>query len=215
MNIASYIDHTQLKPDTNITQIEKLCKEALLHNFAAVCVPPYYTSHCKEFLDGSDVHIATVIAFPFGYTSPVSKFSEADECLQAGANELDVVLNLAALKSNQLNIIEEELRFMKTACMDQGTVFKYIIECGMLTAEEFKTILKLCNQYKPDFVKTSTGIMSRGAELNDILIMRKHLSKNIGIKASGGIKNKEQAAEMITAGATRIGTSHGISIISN
>jgi len=212
-NIASYIDHTILKPTTTISDIEKLCGEAKQYSFAAVCVPPYYVKLAKDLLTGTPVKIATVIGFPFGYSNIAAKQLEITQALKDGADELDIVHNIAALKNGQWALLEEEIGSCTRLVHHAGKKIKVIIESGELTDAE---IIACCAHYAPlgiDFAKTSTGYASSGASVHAVRLMREHLPSHIEIKASGGIRSFAAAQEMIAAGATRIGCSASVQIV--
>ena len=213
LNIASYIDHTILKPTTTAADIEKLCREAMQYTFAAVCIPPYFVKMAKELLIDTPVKTATVIGFPFGYSSITSKQMEIKQALLEGADELDIVHNIAALKNNDWTLLEEEIGSCTKLVHDAGKKIKVIIESGELTDDE---IIACCEHYAPfgiDFMKTSTGYASSGASVHAVQLMRAHLPQHIEIKASGGIRSFASAKEMIDAGATRIGCSASVQIV--
>ncbi|PZF74441.1 deoxyribose-phosphate aldolase [Taibaiella soli] len=212
-NIASYIDHTILKPTTTVADIKQLCEEAIQYSFAAVCVPPYFVKMAKQLLEGSPVKTATVIGFPFGYSSVGAKQEEIRQALADGVDELDIVHNIAALKNNDWTLLEEEIGSCTKLAHNAGKKIKVIIESGELTDAE---IIACCQHYAPfgiDFMKTSTGYAPSGASIHAVQLMRSHLSENIEIKASGGIRSFAAAQEMIDAGATRIGCSAGVQIV--
>lgn len=213
MNIASYIDHTVLKPTTTITDIEKLCAEAKEYGFAAVCVPPLFVKMAKELVKGSDVKVATVIGFPFGYSAIEAKLAETVLAIVDGADELDMVTNISAIKNNDWQFIATEINTIMPVIRNKGKVIKIIIESGILTDEE---IIRCCDIYGAagvDFMKTSTGYAEKGASVHAVALMRKHLADAVKIKASGGIKNYTFAAELIAAGANRLGCSSSIQIV--
>jgi deoxyribose-phosphate aldolase len=213
MSIAHFIDHTILKPTTTLADIEKVCDEAKLYGFAAVCVPPYFVSDSKEILRNSSVKLATVIGFPFGYNDYKAKAAEMKQAIADGADELDVVINLAAFKSNDMAYLESEVKKLSSITQENFKVLKLIIESGILSKEE---IIKCCELYKHfpvDFLKTSTGYAETGATLEAVEIMRKQLPQHIQIKASGGIKSYEFAQQLINAGATRLGCSASVAIV--
>lgn len=213
MSIAQFIDHTILKPTTTLADIEKLCEEAMEFHFAAVCVSPYYVRDAKQILSNSDVKIATVVGFPFGYSHYTAKLVETEQALSDGANEIDIVMNLAAFKSNDVAYLETEINSLTDSIMAANAKSKLIIESGILSEEE---IIKCCELYKHfpvDFLKTSTGYAEKGATLEAVHIMRKHLPPSIQIKASGGIKTYEFARQLIEAGATRLGSSASVAIV--
>lgn len=213
MNIASYIDHTVLKPTTTIADIEKLCAEAVEYGFAAVCVPPLFVKKAKELVKGTNVKVATVIGFPFGYSAIEAKLAETVLAIVDGADELDLVINISAIKNNDWQFIATEINTILPVVRSKGKVIKIIIESGILTDEE---IIRCCDIYGAagvDFMKTSTGYAEKGASVHAVQLMRKHLADAVQIKASGGIKNYTFAAELIAAGANRLGCSSSIQIV--
>lgn len=212
MNIASYIDHTILKPTTTTGDVHKLCEEALQYQFAAVCVPPYFVAYAQKQLQHSDVKVATVIGFPFGYSSTSAKLEEIKEALAAGADELDMVINIAALKSGDWEKLSAEVQQCASLIHASNKCMKLIVESGELTDDELTACCKIVAQHQVDFIKTSTGYSATGATLHAVRLMRQHLPNTL-IKASGGIRNFATAQEMIAAGANRIGCSASIAII--
>jgi len=214
MAINSYIDHTVLKPTTLIADVEKLCKEAVEYSFAAVCVPPLFVQQASALVQGSSVKVATVIGFPFGYSAVEAKVAEAVLAIIDGADELDMVINISALKNNDWQFLANELNAVLSIVRSKNKVIKIIIESGVLTEEE---IIKCCDLYGAagvDFMKTSTGYAEKGATIEAVALMRKHLANTIQIKASGGIKSYSFASALIAAGANRIGCSSSIQIVS-
>jgi deoxyribose-phosphate aldolase len=214
MQIASYIDHTILKPTTLLSEVQQLCEEAIEYDFAAVCVPPLFVKKAKEYCSNSNVKVATVIGFPFGYSAIEAKLAEILLAIVDGADELDMVINLAALKNNDWQYLAQELSHVMTVVRSKQKCIKIIIETGILTDDE---IIKCCDLYGVagvDYVKTSTGYAEKGASVHAVALMRKHLANAVKIKASGGIKTYAFAKELIDAGANRIGCSSSISIIS-
>ncbi len=213
MQVNKYIDHTILKPTTTIADIEKLCEEAKTYQFAAVCVPPPFIKKSKELLSGSDVKVATVIGFPFGYSAVEAKLAEVLLALVDGADELDIVINLIALKNNDWEYLANEINHLFPIIKEKGKVIKIIIESGVLTDEE---IIKCCELYGVagfDYLKTSTGYADKGASVHAVELFKKHLPKGVQIKASGGIRDYEFAKQLIEAGATRLGCSAGVAIV--
>lgn len=213
MNIAQYIDHTLLKPTTTSDEINKICNEAKEYHFAAVCVPPPLLSLAKKYLTGSDVKVATVIGFPFGYSVPAAKLAEAEQAIADGADELDVVINLVALRAADTLYLTNEIKPIVALAHSHGRLVKVIIESGILTDSE---IVECCNIYtaaQVDFVKTSTGYAEKGASVAAVQLMRQHLPSSIQIKASGGIRTFEFAKELVAAGATRLGCSASVAIV--
>lgn len=213
--IASYIDHTLLRPDADERMIRQLCAEAAAYRFAAVCIPPCYVKIAMGVLGESGVNIATVVGFPCGYQTAEVKFFEAHKALSAGATEIDVVLNLAAFKSGKLAEVENEIGELATLCHLRGALLKVIIETALLSEEEIVQVCGLCAQGEADFVKTSTGFSNRGASIADVTLMRQHLPPAVRIKASGGIRDATFVKALILAGADRIGTSAGVQIMEN
>lgn len=214
MNIASKIDHTLLKADASEKEIKKLCDEAKTHGFAAVCVPPYFVRKCKTWLKDTPVKVATVAGFPLGYTNTPAKVEEARRAIDEGADEVDMVINIIALKAGDMNYLRNELTSATTIVQLRGGKLKIILETGLLTEKEIISACELCKEMTVDFVKTSTGFVQPGASVEIVKLLRANLPKSIKIKASGGIRDKDFAKELIEAGADRIGTSSGVNIVS-
>ena len=213
MNIASYIDHTVLKPTTLLTDVEKLCAEAKQYHFAAVCVPPLFVKKALALLQNTDIKVATVIGFPFGYSAIEAKVAETILAIIDGAHELDLVVNISAIKNNDWQFLASELNAILPIVRSKNKVLKIIIKSGILTDDE---IIKCCDLYGiagVDFLKTSTGYADKGATIEAVQLLRKHLAPNIQIKASGGIKTYTFAKQLIDAGATRLGCSSSIQIV--
>lgn len=213
MNIAAYIDHTILKPTTTDADITRLCREAASFGFAAVCVPPYYVHAAKVKLQDTGVKIATVVGFPFGYSSTAAKVEEIKQALSEGADELDMVINLAALKNADWAFLEQEVGRCTEIVHTAGKVLKLIVESGVLTDEEIIRCCTLVRANRVDFIKTSTGYAAVGATVHAVELMRQHLPDSVFIKASGGIRSFVFAKELIEAGANRLGCSAGIQIL--
>jgi deoxyribose-phosphate aldolase len=214
MSLNQYIDHTLLSPTATTEQIEKLCQEAIEYKFATVCIPPFYIDTVRKLLLGSDVKICTVVGFPFGYDHVATKIEAIIRAIDAGADELDVVVNLPAVKNGDWDLIESEIDSYTTATkLKNNKVLKLILETAYLNSEELEILCNLCLKYNVDFAKTSTGYAPKGADVNDVIAMKKILGDAVQIKASGGIKTKKDAKELIMAGATRLGTSSGIKLI--
>jgi deoxyribose-phosphate aldolase len=213
MNVARYIDHTILKPTTVLDDVRKLCNEAIEFQFAAVCIPPPFVRAAKDFLIGSEVKVATVIGFPFGYSLPAAKLSEVEQAIEDGADELDIVINISAVKSGLWNELEAEMKLLLSPIHLNGSIVKVIFESGILSDEEIVTCCRIYANIGVDFVKTSTGYAETGATLHAVQLMRANLPSHIKIKASGGIRTFESAVEFIEAGAERIGCSAGVSIV--
>lgn len=212
MNLAGMIDHTALKAETSRAQIETLCKEALEYKFASVCVNPTNVALAAELLKSDDaVKVCTVIGFPLGANTPEVKAFETQDAIKKGATEIDMVLNIGALKDGDLSLVERDIRAVVEAA--NGTLVKVIFENCLLTKEEIKTAAELSVKAGADFVKTSTGFSTGGATVEDIRLMRETVGPDIGVKASGGVRDFEGAKAMIDAGATRIGASAGIAIV--
>lgn len=213
MKLSTYIDHTILKPTTLISDIEKLCAEAKQYSFAAVCVPPNFVKKAKELLVGSSVKIATVIGFPFGYSAVEAKIAEILLAIVDGVDELDVVINISAIKNNDWLYLANEINHIMPIIRSNGKVVKIIIESGILTDEE---IIKCCEIYGLagiDYLKTSTGYAEKGASVEAVSLFRLHLPAQVQIKASGGIRDYAFAKQLIDAGATRLGCSAGVAIV--
>ena len=212
MSLANLIDHTLLKPDSSLTDIEKLCHEAIQHKFAAVCIPPYFVREAKDLLADTKVKVATVIGFPMGYAATPSKVEEIKRALDEGADELDVVANVSAIKSNNWNYVKNDIDSATRAVHLKGKAIKLIIETTLLSEEEIRKVCEICKDSGVNFVKTSTGYQG-GATVEAVALLRSILPKSIKIKASGGIRTREQVEQMVAAGADRIGTSSGIAIV--
>lgn len=207
------IDHTLLRADATGTDIKKLCEEAVKYKFAAVCVPPYYLEQAKKLLKDSDVKLCTVVGFPLGYQHIAVKVEECKRAIDDGADELDVVINIAAVKNGDWDAVRAELDHLSTMIRMKDRVFKLIFETALLTEDEIRRICLLCIEYKIDYAKTSTGFSTKGAEIETVMLMHSILGSKVKIKASGGIKTRETAEAMIRAGADRLGTSSGVSIV--
>ncbi len=212
-DIASYIDHTLLKTTGTKQDILTLCHEALEYGFAAVCVPPFYVKAAKEVLAGTNIKIATVIGFPLGYNTVGTKLTEVINATDDGAQELDIVHTITAVKNQEWDYLQKEIGTYKQLCHTNGCSLKIILETGVLTDEEIAICCEIYGLLGVDFLKTSTGFAETGATVHVVNLMRKHLPARIGIKASGGIRNLAFARELIEAGATRIGTSAGVAIV--
>ena len=211
MKLNKYIDHTLLKPDAQQEQIEKLIEEARVYDFASVCVNPTWVSFATEGLRDTDVKVCTVIGFPLGANTPAVKAFEAKDAIENGADEVDMVINIGALKSQNLVLVEEDIAAVVEASGD--TLVKVIIETCLLTDEEKVVACQLAQKAGADFVKTSTGFSTGGATVHDVALMRKTVGPDMGVKASGGARSYEDAVAFIEAGATRIGASSGVAIM--
>lgn len=212
MGIARYIDHTNLKPSTTEEQVRQLCSEAREYGFASVCVNPTWVSLCVNLLADTDVKVCTVIGFPLGATLPEIKAEEARRAVQQGASEVDMVLNIGALKTGNHVLVEQDVYAVRKATPD--AILKVIIETCLLTDDEKVTACKIAQKVGADFVKTSTGFAGGGATVEDVALMRRTVGDEVGVKASGGIRSFEDAQSMIQAGANRLGCSAGIAITS-
>ncbi len=212
VDLARYIDHTVLKPDAKDSDIIKLCREALEYKFASVCVNASNVKLADSFLHGTDVKVCTVVGFPLGATTKETKVFETVQAIENGAAEVDMVINIGALKSGKLEAVEEDIRAVADACKGKA-LLKVIIEACLLTDAEKVTACELSQKAGANFVKTSTGFSTGGATAEDIKLMRRAVGPDMGVKASGGIRNLETALKMIEAGATRIGASASISIV--
>lgn len=213
MELNSYIDHTNLKNTATKEDIKKLCEEAIKYHFASVCIFPCYVQLAKELLEGSNVQVCTVIGFPLGMNTPAVKVYEAIDAVENGADEIDMVINISALKNKDYDYVKTEIEEIRDAI--DGKVLKVIIETCLLTEEEIVKMTEICNDTFVNFIKTSTGFSDYGARLEDIELINKYRNNILEIKASGGIKDYETANQMIEAGATRIGTSSGVKIMNN
>ncbi|HMH34288.1 MAG TPA: deoxyribose-phosphate aldolase [Puia sp.] len=212
-DISTYIDHTLLKPTATIHDITRLCDEAIQFSFAAVCIPPPMVQHAKNALKGSTVKVATVIGFPFGYSTPKAKLAETAQAIGDGADELDVVINLIALKALDWKWLQTEMSQIIVLAHDEQRLVKVIIESGILTNQEIIACCNLYSQIGVDFVKTSTGYAEKGATVEAVGLMREHLPAAVSIKASGGIRTYAFAKQLINAGASRLGCSASLAIV--
>jgi deoxyribose-phosphate aldolase len=211
--VASYIDHTLLKPVCTVAEINKLCRESIENGFVAVCIPPFLVKQAVHALSSSSVKTATVIGFPMGYSSLGAKISEIQEAIKDGADELDVVINLIALKNADWSYLEKEMKQLVPVIHDNGRIIKVIIEIGVLTRDEIFRCCELYGRMGIDFMKTSTGYAEKGASVSDVQFMRKELPAQVKIKASGGIRHYAFAEELIEAGADRLGCSASMQIV--
>jgi deoxyribose-phosphate aldolase len=213
-DIAKYIDHTLLKADATVEQITTLCQEAKEFGFASVCVNPCYVKHCAKLLDGSTVKVCTVIGFPLGANVTKTKAREARRAIRDGASEIDMVINIGALKSGLDDVVYRDIRAVAKVARKGGAICKCILETGALSDDEKTRACQAAIRAKADFVKTSTGFGASGATVEDVTLMSNAVAgKNMGVKASGGIRNFADAQKMIEAGATRIGASAGVQIV--
>ena len=213
MNIAKYIDHTVLKPVTVAADVEQLCREAKEYGFAAVCVPPYYVGFAKGLLEGSGVKVATVAGFPFGYSSVESKVAELVGAIAAGADEIDMVHNIAAAKNADWSYLVNEVELCTQVAHAAGKQVKIIVESGVLSDAELQHCCEIYTPIGIDFMKTSTGYAEVGATTHAVKLMRQFLPGGIAIKASGGIRTYTFAKELVDAGAARLGCSASVAIV--
>jgi deoxyribose-phosphate aldolase len=213
VQIAKYIDHTLLKQEASIEQIKKLCEEARKYKFAAVCVNGTNVAECARLLKGTDVNISSVVGFPLGATLPSVKAFETEQVIAAGANEIDMVMNVGAMKSGNFALVKDDIEAVVKAAHALKAIVKVIIETCLLTEDEKVKACQLSKEAGADFVKTSTGFNSAGATVADVALMRKTVGDKIGVKAAGGVRSRDDVLAMIEAGATRIGTSGGVKIM--
>ncbi len=210
-NLSACIDHTNLRTDCTRADLEKLCAEAIEHQFAAVCIPPYFVEEVARILQDKNVKVATVAGFPLGFQGTFAKVEEIKRAVAFGADEVDVVVNIAAVKDNNRNHVKSDLDSCVSAAHIRGKTVKIILETALLTEAEILWLCEMCAELNVDFVKTSTG-KEGGATVEIVKFLRKNLPENIKIKASGGIRDAATARAMIAAGADRLGTSSGVKI---
>jgi len=213
-DLAAIIDHTLLKPDATAREIEQLCAEALKFSFASVCINPGYVPLCARLCKGSDVNVCTVIGFPLGATSTPAKAFEAEQAVRDGAQELDMVIHVGMLKSGELGYVESDIAAVARTARRARALCKVIIETGLLTDEEKIKACILAKRAGADFVKTSTGFAKGGATAGDVALMRRVVGSAMGVKASGGVRSREDALAMVASGADRIGASASVKIVS-
>lgn len=211
MKRSKYIDHTLLKPEATQDQIEKSCQEAKQYDFASVCVNPYWVPFCKEELKDSDVKVCTVIGFPLGATSSASKAFETAHAIEQGADEVDMVMNIGELLAGHDQAVQKDIEAVVQAA--QGKIVKVILETCLLNDAQIERACSLCVKAKADFVKTSTGFNSAGANTHVVEVMKQAVKGQAKVKAAGGVRNQADMDAMIAAGADRIGTSHGIELM--
>lgn len=212
MIAANYFDHTILKADATEEQVAAICREALEHGFASVCVNQYYTKFVADALKGSGVKVCTVVGFPLGMSDTRVKAFETKAAIEDGAEEVDMVINVGALKDQKYDYVRDEIKALKEVCGEE-VVLKVIIETCLLTDEEKVKACELAKEAGADFVKTSTGFSTGGAKAEDVALMRKTVGDSMGVKASGGIHTAKEAQAMIDAGASRLGTSATLALI--
>ncbi|MDE8276990.1 deoxyribose-phosphate aldolase [Erysipelothrix rhusiopathiae] len=213
MKLSKYIDHTLLKQNATEAQIRVLCDEAKEYDFMSVCINPGFVSLCNELLSGTDVKVCTVIGFPLGANTTEVKVFETKNALENGADEIDMVINVSALKDKKYDLIENEIRSIKDACGEN--ILKVIIETCLLEDDEIVKVCELAIAAGADFVKTSTGFSTGGATFEAVKLMKDTVKNQASVKASGGVRSQEDMESMIEAGATRIGTSSGVALVKN
>jgi deoxyribose-phosphate aldolase len=211
--VASLIDHTLLKPEASQSDIEKLCAEARQYGFATVCVNPTWVAFCERALRGATARVCTVVGFPLGATLPEVKALETRRVIENGASEVDMVVNIGALKSNLYSLVHEDIEAVTSVCRRMGAISKVIIETALLTDEEKVKAAVLVRAGDADFIKTSTGFASGGATVADVALLRRVVGPDMGVKAAGGVRDLQSAKAMIDAGADRIGASVGVKIV--
>lgn len=212
-DLARFIDHTLLKPEATPADIDRLCDEALQYRFAAVCVNPVWVQRAARRLRGSDVGVASVVGFPLGAVHPRVKAQETRQALRDGAREIDMVINVGALKGGDHELVERDIRGVSDACREVGALNKVILETALLSDQEKVFASRLAKRAGAHFVKTSTGFGPAGATVFDVALMREAVGPDLGVKAAGGIRSADEAHEMISAGATRIGASAGVQMV--
>lgn len=209
MNYNKLIDYTILKADTTREGVQKVLDEALQHDYASVCINPYWVPLAADVLKNSDVKVCTVIGFPLGANTTNTKVFETKDAIANGAEEVDMVINIGELKAGQYDIVQKDIKAVVEAAKGKALV-KVIIETCLLTKEEIEIVSKIVKEAGADFIKTSTGFSTGGATVEDVALMRKHVGEQVGVKASAGVRTKEQIEAMVEAGANRIGTSNGL-----
>lgn len=212
MEINRIIDHTLLKPEATEKQIEELIKEAIEYNFCSVCVNPIWVKKCAEMLKDTDVKVCTVIGFPLGANTKETKIFETKNALENGADEIDMVINIGYMKSKKFDEVEDEISELAKICHDKDAILKVILENCLLTKDEIKKACQLSDKAGADFVKTSTGFSTSGADAEDVKLMKDSVSDRVKVKASGGIRDYKTAIEMVNNGADRLGVSAGVAI---
>lgn len=211
-NLKSYIDHTVLKPESTDLDIQQACLDAKKYKFKAVCINPTWVSYVSDLLKGTSVNTCTVIGFPLGANTTATKVNETKQAIKDGADEVDMVINIGAMKSEDFSLVHDDIRAVVTAA-DKKAIVKVIIETSLLSHNEKIRACEIAKRAGADFVKTSTGFSTGGATVEDIKLMRTAVGPEMGVKASGGVRTYEDAKRMIEAGATRIGTSNGVALL--
>lgn len=211
MNYNKMIDHTVLKADTPLETVKRICDEAMEYGFASVCINPCHVAYCADYLKDSDVNVCTVIGFPLGANTSAVKAFETKDAIANGADEIDMVMNIGALKDKNYDLVRDDVKAVVEAA--NGTLVKVILETCLLTEDEIKKACELCVEAKADFVKTSTGFSTRGATIEDVKIMKAAVQGKAKVKAAGGVRTHEDMVKIVEAGADRIGTSAGCSLV--
>ena len=211
MNYNKMIDHTVLKADTPLETVKRICDEAMEYGFASVCINPCHVAYCADYLKDSDVNVCTVIGFPLGANTSAVKAFETKDAIANGADEIDMVMNIGALKDKNYDLVRDDVKAVVEAA--NGTLVKVILETCLLTEDEIKKACELCVEAKADYVKTSTGFSTRGATIEDVRIMKEAVHGKAKVKAAGGVRTPEDMEKIVAAGADRIGTSAGCSLV--
>ncbi len=211
MNYNKMIDHTVLKADTPLETVKRICDEAMEYGFASVCINPCHVAYCADYLKDSDVNVCTVIGFPLGANTSAVKAFETKDAIANGADEIDMVMNIGALKDKNYDLVRDDVKAVVEAA--NGTLVKVILETCLLTEDEIKKACELCVEAKADYVKTSTGFSTRGATIEDVRIMKGAVHGKAKVKAAGGVRTPEDMVKIVAAGADRIGTSAGCSLV--
>lgn len=211
MNYNKMIDHTVLKADTPLETIKRICDEAMEYGFASVCINPCHVAYCADYLKDRDVNVCTVIGFPLGANTSAVKAFETKDAIANGADEIDMVMNIGALKDKNYDLVRDDVKAVVEAA--NGTLVKVILETCLLTEDEIKKACELCVEAKADYVKTSTGFSTRGATIEDVRIMKEAVHGKAKVKAAGGVRTPEDMVKIVAAGADRIGTSAGCSLV--
>ena len=211
MNYNKMIDHTVLKADTPLETVKRICDEAIEYGFASVCINPCHVAYCADYLIDSDVNVCTVIGFPLGANTSAVKAFETKDAIANGADEIDMVMNIGALKDKNYDLVRDDVKAVVEAA--NGTLVKVILETCLLTEDEIKKACELCVEAKADYVKTSTGFSTRGATIEDVQIMKAAVQGKAKVKAAGGVRTHEDMVKIVEAGADRIGTSAGCSLV--
>ena len=211
MNYNKMIDHTVLKADTPLETVKRICDEAMEYGFASVCINPCHVAYCADYLKDSDVNVCTVIGFPLGANTSAVKAFETKDAIAHGADEIDMVMNTRALKDKNYDLVRDDVKAVVEAA--NGTLVKVILETCLLTEDEIKKACELCVEAKADYVKTSTGFSTRGATIEDVRIMKEAVHGKAKVKAAGGVRTPEDMVKIVAAGADRIGTSAGCSLV--